>query len=707
MRLTGLILTLFAGVTPAHAAPSVRALVETATATPGLERLRAAREALDAGEPAIAAAALKDYAGPLPDYAAFLAVRAGAPAHEAGVAGPGPASDVRSGPGPQACPVAPDPRLEAPLEARAAALAATAPAEAAALLMSAPADGARLDRAAGWFRAAKEEARALEAERRLLVEVPESPEAKALAARLGPAAVATRLDERARLARIRTLLEAHENEAALAEAQALAAALGPTHATACELGYVQGKALRKLRRYRPALKALEAARLTCQKTKALDTGLRVALLEVQVRGILGQARGVKLVADWIRRTAPDHSYADDALFVAAEVLARKEGAAAGRAAYQALLKDFPKGDQASTAAWRLALEALMGAKPEEARPYLEQILAGPVPRPVEHARARYWLAQLDLAAGKEAEAKAGFEAIVLQPSFYGWLALDRLREARPAWVAAWQERLQALRDAGGAGAPASALGPAAAAVTRAAQLTAVGAEDWAEAELASVACGGDMARNQALAEAADLLGFHRQGQMLLRAREGAWRHRGPVTDVAPWRLAYSRPYATEVAAAAKGGKVAPLFLWALAREESTFDPEIVSWAGATGLAQLMPATAVGAYADVFGGRLDMSRLTDPALNLRLGAHVLGQGQRKFHGAEALALAAYNGGPGLARRFIPDAPVPFDLWVETLTVKETRRYVKRVLETWAIYRWLYDAEAPFVRFPESVGGPKWR
>ncbi|CAN0577373.1 unnamed protein product, partial [Laminaria digitata] len=159
------------------------------------------------------------------------------------------------------------------------------------------------------------------------------------------------------------------------------------------------------------------------------------------------------------------------------------------------------------------------------------------------------------------------------------------------------------------------------------------------------------------------------------------------------RLAYSRPYLEELSAAAKAERLDPLFLTALSREESTFNPNIVSWAGATGLAQLMPGTAIGAYADVFKGRLKPERLTEPALNLRLGAHVLAQGLRGFRRVEPLALAAYNGGPGLARRFVPKEAVDFDLWVETLSVKETRRYVRRVSETWGIYHWLYDPERP--------------
>jgi soluble lytic murein transglycosylase len=141
---------------------------------------------------------------------------------------------------------------------------------------------------------------------------------------------------------------------------------------------------------------------------------------------------------------------------------------------------------------------------------------------------------------------------------------------------------------------------------------------------------------------------------------------------------------------------------ALVREESTFDPEIVSWAGATGLAQLMPATAIGAYADVFKKRLtDLERLTDPQLNLRLGARVLKAGLDRWDNTEALALSAYNGGNGLTKRILPERKLPFDRWVETIPVKETRGYVKRVIETWGIYRLLYGKER-FIDLPDEIG-----
>ena len=58
----------------------------------------------------------------------------------------------------------------------------------------------------------------------------------------------------------------------------------------------------------------------------------------------------------------------------------------------------------------------------------------------------------------------------------------------------------------------------------------------------------------------------------------------------------------------------------------------------------------------------------------------------------LAVAAYNAGPGNVRKWLnANGPLPTDAWVETITIRETRGYVKRVLGTYQLYRYFYDAE----------------
>jgi len=133
----------------------------------------------------------------------------------------------------------------------------------------------------------------------------------------------------------------------------------------------------------------------------------------------------------------------------------------------------------------------------------------------------------------------------------------------------------------------------------------------------------------------------------------------------------------------------------LIRQESSFDAQAASPAGARGLMQLMPATAAQV-----ARRLNepVASLTDAGFNLRLGTTYL-QGLLDRFGALPAALAAYNAGPGRAAEWIATngdpatgAIDPID-WVELIPFTETRNYVQRVVENVLIYRARLGVEAP--------------
>jgi soluble lytic murein transglycosylase len=158
---------------------------------------------------------------------------------------------------------------------------------------------------------------------------------------------------------------------------------------------------------------------------------------------------------------------------------------------------------------------------------------------------------------------------------------------------------------------------------------------------------------------------------------------GPPVDVGLWMLAYPRAHWEIVTREAARADVDPLLVLAVMREESRFDATAVSVAGAVGLMQLMPSTARGMDPTV-----TPDRLTDPETNIRLGTTYLARRLRDFGGDVVLALAAYNAGAGAARRFAQFRGADTDEFVEGIPFSETRAYVKRVLESYGIYRWLY-------------------
>jgi soluble lytic murein transglycosylase len=159
-------------------------------------------------------------------------------------------------------------------------------------------------------------------------------------------------------------------------------------------------------------------------------------------------------------------------------------------------------------------------------------------------------------------------------------------------------------------------------------------------------------------------------------------------------LAYPRPYRDMIEERARETGIDPALFYGLIRTESAFTADIVSWAGAVGLAQLMPETALdmagrlsrrGGPDYIREGRVE---LRDPGINLHLGALYLAYLNERME-TPMLALLAYNGGMGRIRRWRGAAPgLPPDLFPETIEFSETREYGRKVMTAAAAYGYLY-------------------
>ena len=129
---------------------------------------------------------------------------------------------------------------------------------------------------------------------------------------------------------------------------------------------------------------------------------------------------------------------------------------------------------------------------------------------------------------------------------------------------------------------------------------------------------------------------------------------------------------------------------AVIRQESGFNADAASSAGAKGLMQLLPSTAQKVARSI---RLAFTakKLEEPAYNIRVGAAYLDSLINDFHGSYILALAAYNAGPSRARKWIKEMGDPRDPnvdvvdWIESIPFTETRNYVQRVMESVEVYR----------------------
>jgi soluble lytic murein transglycosylase len=170
-----------------------------------------------------------------------------------------------------------------------------------------------------------------------------------------------------------------------------------------------------------------------------------------------------------------------------------------------------------------------------------------------------------------------------------------------------------------------------------------------------------------------------------------------------WRVAYPLAYRPEIEHWAQAVRVPPDLMQALMREESALDPTVISGAGAVGLTQLMPATADRVAHKLGLGKPSLSALGDPSLNIRIGTAYVSELLKRFGGNPALALAAYNAGEGAVDRWLSQrGKEPLDSFVEQIPIAETRGYVKRVLGTYATYRYLYGkGGARLSRFGERL------
>jgi soluble lytic murein transglycosylase len=172
-----------------------------------------------------------------------------------------------------------------------------------------------------------------------------------------------------------------------------------------------------------------------------------------------------------------------------------------------------------------------------------------------------------------------------------------------------------------------------------------------------------------------------------------------LNDPRVLRTIYPWPLREVVSAEAREFEIDPYLLAAIIRQESSFDIDATSRAGARGLMQVMPGTARQAARRM---GLDWSDhlLHVPDANLHVGAAHLAILLRHYGGNLVPTLAAYNAGltpVELWRRF-PEARDPA-LFVERIPYAETRGYVRSVLRNWTIYRALY---APTSSPPQGGG-----
>ncbi|RKF19205.1 lytic transglycosylase domain-containing protein [Altericroceibacterium spongiae] len=139
---------------------------------------------------------------------------------------------------------------------------------------------------------------------------------------------------------------------------------------------------------------------------------------------------------------------------------------------------------------------------------------------------------------------------------------------------------------------------------------------------------------------------------------------------------------------------------AIARQESQFADNAISWAGARGLMQLMPGTAREQAGKTGIQYMSASLIDDPSYNVRLGNGYFQRMLNYYDGSYPLAVAAYNAGPGNVNKWLRangdprTTSVDWLRWIEEIPIFETKNYVQRVIENAVVYEALYPDKASY-------------
>ncbi|HSJ96018.1 MAG TPA: transglycosylase SLT domain-containing protein [Myxococcota bacterium] len=301
----------------------------------------------------------------------------------------------------------------------------------------------------------------------------------------------------------------------------------------------------------------------------------------------------------------------------------------------------------------------------------------------------YWGARADLALAdpgadgdpQRAQAKRELDSLSVQMSFYGKLAAEDL--GQPLRLPARPSALTAAELEAALGTPGLA---------RALQLIALGLRSEGVREWNFTLRGMD---DRQLLSAAQLACDRQVWDRCINTSD---RTRGEV-DVAQ---RFPTPMRDAVLAQSKRSGVDPAYVYGLIRQESRFIMDARSHAGASGLMQLMPATAKWTARRLgvpYGPRM----INDRDTNLRLGTGYLKLLLDDFDGSQALAAAAYNAGPGRPRRWRNGPELEPAMWAETIPFSETRDYVKKVLSNAAYYGAILEGGAS-VSLRARLGGP---
>ncbi|PKO45886.1 MAG: lytic transglycosylase [Betaproteobacteria bacterium HGW-Betaproteobacteria-22] len=276
---------------------------------------------------------------------------------------------------------------------------------------------------------------------------------------------------------------------------------------------------------------------------------------------------------------------------------------------------------------------------------------------------RYWKARAYLAQNKQVEANAILGPLSTERHYYGWLAAEELESIVSSPLQQFSPSdIEVL---------AIASQPA---IKRALALQQLDMRWEARAEWVWAVQDFD-------------------DKQLLAAAEYAYRQKwfdvaistaDNTRQLHDFSLRYPVPYRDLFRAAAVNEGLDEAWIYGLTRQESRFMHYAKSGVGASGLMQLMPATAKWAAKRMGLSAYSNDMIHDLKFNVGIGTYYMRYTLEMMNGQYAMATAAYNAGPSRAKRWMAEEPLEAAIYIETIPFTETRLYVQKVMANAQMY-----------------------
>ncbi|OGW45527.1 MAG: hypothetical protein A2X57_09390 [Nitrospirae bacterium GWD2_57_8] len=511
--------------------------------------------------------------------------------------------------------------------------------------------------------------------------------------------------------RAKNLVKAKQHEKALRSFE-LALERDPEHPRKADVLLRSGIALFHLGRRSEAAAALEGMANGSKAAPGSAEALKWLARSYSRLGKREEAVGsyLRLIANY-----PDHEFADEALYLVGNIYRDAREAKKALRFYDQLVADFPRSKFADSALWWKAWTYYTSGDYTRTIQTLDRLIAL-YPKSFLVYQARYWQGRSAERAGDTGKAAGHYRWVLDRApySYYGYRAAERLAgrdmPVQAAQAVATPAQETGIADSSAQEDPADfpdSDGPPVwteeavralsshPAFRKALELmyldmkSEAAAELWALKDRVPRKQGMLLGLSKTFFELGD---YHRSLLLVLRNYTRYLDGSAGDTPADFWLLAYPLGYWETIQSYAKQYDQDPFFVASIIRQESMFQIDALSPAGARGVMQVMPATGEWVAQMVRMKDYSHRKLLDSDTSIHIGTWYISYLMKRFKGDPLIVAASYNAGPAAVASWLEKNGKAFerDEFVESIPFTETRWYVKKVLQNYREYRRVYGA-----------------